>query len=98
MNINIHGPVFWFNILIVAPAFWVCLFYVINLVFKIHRICKLLLKNNPIKSWIVLLCAAWSLPKLSKDYCFFEKRDGRYWFSPRLEKFKILPTPKDLGQ
>ncbi len=95
MTIHISG--FWEGV-IIAPILYALAAWLLHHAILRAKWLKHNIKGHPVVQWPALWCVCWGLPKLTKDYCLFEKRNDRWWFSPRAEKFRILPRPEDQGE
>ena len=90
---NLHITSYWAGVLS-SP------FIIAGGAFALHRAIlfgrwlKLVAKGSPLTQWPYLWMVSYALPRLTKEFCRFEQRNGLTWFSPRLEKFRTLPRPK----
>lgn len=91
-----HLP-FWQGVLC-APLIYMAVAFLLHRGILMYRWAKKVAKGHAINQWPSLWAVSWGLPRLTKDYCHFKVMDGRTWFSPRMEKFRVFKTPEDLGQ
>lgn len=90
---NIPITPYWAGV-ISGPAILVVAAWWLHRMILLGRWLKTVARGHPFLQWPYLWAVSWALPKLTKEYCIFKQADGRSWFSPRLEKFRVLPRPK----
>ena len=87
---------FWQGVLS-APLIYMVGGFLIHKGILLARWLKKVSKGHAVSQWPALWAVSWGLPRLNKDYCHFRQMDGKNWFSPRHEKFRVFPQPEDYG-